>query len=54
MRRRVRIFDAVLLLAGLTLIGWGTILALRSETTEAPSVVAMHSQHLTEGRSARR
>jgi hypothetical protein len=52
MRRPVRVVDALLLLAGLTLIGWGTILSRKPETIEAPSVVAMRSQHLQEGRSA--
>jgi hypothetical protein len=54
MFRGSRIADALLLLAGLTLLVWGTLLSLRPDTTEAPPIVAMHSQKFTEGRSAQR
>jgi hypothetical protein len=54
MFRGSRIADGLLLLAGLTLLAWGTILSLKPESNEAPSVMAMRSQHLTEGRSAQR
>jgi hypothetical protein len=54
MFRGSRITDGLLLLAGLTLLVWATILSLRPETHEAPSVMAMRSQLLTEGRSAQR
>lgn len=54
MFRTSRVPDALLLIAGLTLIASATVLSLKRENTEPPSVMAMHSQRLTEGRSAQR
>jgi hypothetical protein len=52
--RAARLFDALLLVAGLTLIGWATFLALQPDVYEATSRVAKQSQILTEGRSIQR
>jgi hypothetical protein len=49
-----RVFDYLLLFAGLTLLIWATVLSRAPPTDEGASVVAMRLQHLTEGRSARR
>jgi|KBSMisStandDraft_5_1062788.scaffolds.fasta_scaffold4324968_1 hypothetical protein len=54
MFRASRVPDALLLIAGLTLIASATVLSLKPENTEPPSVMAMHAQRLTEGRSAQR
>ena len=54
MFRASRVPDALLLIAGLTLIASATVLSLKRENTEPTSVMAMHSQRLTEGRSAQR
>ena len=54
MFRASRVPDALLLIAGLTLIASATVLSLKPENTEPPSVMAMHAQPLTEGRSAQR
>jgi hypothetical protein len=46
-----RFVDGILLFAGLILLLWATILSTRPESAEAPSLIAMRTQHLTEGRS---
>ena len=51
---RVRLFDALLLVTGLTLIGWATFLSMKPDVYEATSRVAAQGAHLTEGRSAQR
>lgn len=53
MLRRSRIAEGVLLFVGLAVLVWVTILALKPQRTEAPSVVAMQTQHLQEARSAK-
>lgn len=52
MLRGSRIAEGVLLFVGLAVLVWATILALKPQVTDAPSVVAMQTQHLQEGRSA--
>jgi hypothetical protein len=53
MFRAARLFDVVILLAGLLLIAWATFLSLKPDVYEAASRVATQSR-LAEGRSAQR
>jgi hypothetical protein len=46
-----RLVDGILLFAGLIMLVWATILSTRPESAETPSLIAMRTQHLTEGRS---
>jgi hypothetical protein len=48
-----RISDALLLVAGIILVGWATILSTRSDhpVDQAPSVMAMQFKGVLEGRS---
>jgi hypothetical protein len=49
---RFRISDALLLVAGIILVGWATILSTRSDPVDqAPSVMAMQFKGVLEGRS---
>jgi len=54
MRLRMRVVDALLLVTGLTLLVSATLLSMQPEINETPAIIAMSSQHLTEGRSAGR
>jgi hypothetical protein len=54
MLKKLRLTDAVLLVVGLALLGWATVLVTRPEPREAPSTVAMRTQQVVEGRSAHR
>jgi hypothetical protein len=48
-----RIIDKVLLLVGIALLGWATLLSTRPDPLDqAPSLMAMHGKAVLEGRSS--